>query len=579
MYRWLLKSKFLVFIPLVLALVIAVACGADATSIPTTGPTATATVGPTATPEAIDLGLLVSPDANPKRGGTLRDGGLAGPSLFDIHQCSSRACIEPMGNLYDNLVRFDPFEPAFSSVIGDLAKSWEISSDGLEYTFNLRDAKWHDGTDFSADDVVATFQRIANPPEGVISIRFALFEAVTKIEKVDSKTMKFTLREPRGLFLSSLAISWNVIYQAKQLADNNQDLKTTKVPVGTGPFKFVDYNVGEEWDMERNDDYWNPDLPYLDGINIQDLPSGPPTGKAFIAGQLDYGRSLGGADVKAELEKMDDTMLNLFKTSDLCGFWFNVEHPPWDDARLRRAVHWGVSKPDLIQGISHISAFGRDGWMTHADPKYDAYWNKGTPWGNGTPAKDQRGWRDSTDQDIKDAQALVADVLGPGKGLTGVRLVDRDITWSRAYSPILQGLMKQNLGIESILETHPKTIVFEKFQKGEFDIAVQCDSQSLPVLEDYWGLVFWSKGPQNWSKWKNDEFDKLYLEIVGALPGPDKDAKINRAIEILDEEVPFFPNFAFQNLQAWRTWLKGHTLAQSAWLYGPFRWEAAWLDK
>ena len=99
MYRWLLKSKFLVFIPLVLALVIAVACGADATSIPTTGPTATATVGPTATPEAIDLGLLVSPDANPKRGGTLRDGGLAGPSLFDIHQCSSRACIEPMGNL------------------------------------------------------------------------------------------------------------------------------------------------------------------------------------------------------------------------------------------------------------------------------------------------------------------------------------------------------------------------------------------------------------------------------------------------------------------------------------------------
>ena len=68
-------------------------------------------------------------------------------------------------------------------MIGDLAKSWEISSDGLEYTFNLRDAKWHDGTDFSADDVVATFQRIANPPEGVISIRFALFEAVTKIRE------------------------------------------------------------------------------------------------------------------------------------------------------------------------------------------------------------------------------------------------------------------------------------------------------------------------------------------------------------------------------------------------------------
>jgi len=206
-----------------------------------------------------------------------------------------------MSPVYDGLVRFDPYEPGMSSVIGDLAKSWTVSDDNLVYTFKLRDAKYHDGSDFSADDVVATFQRIADPPLGVISIRGALFEAVDKIEKIDSKTVKFTLREPRGLFLSSIALSWNAIYQAKELKANDYDLKKVKLPQGTGPYKFVSYNVGEKWEHEANPNYWTPDLPYLDGITIYQA-HGPAAGKIFIAGQADFANAMGGPDIKEKAE-------------------------------------------------------------------------------------------------------------------------------------------------------------------------------------------------------------------------------------------------------------------------------------
>ena len=534
----------------------------------------TATPAPTATPQPFDVGLLVSPDPNPKKGGTLKVAALSGVSLFDLHQCSTGACIIPMSPVYDGLVRFDPYAPGMSSVIGDLAKSWEVSDDNLQYTFHLRDAKWHDGSDFTADDVVATYQRITFPPLGVISIRGALFEAVDKIEKIDDKTVKFTLREPRGLFLSSLALAWNTIYQKKELEANDQDLKTVKLPQGTGPYKFVEYNVGEKWEHTRNDNYWNPNLPYLDGITIFQA-HGPLAGRIFLSGQVDFGNSIGGPDIKAEAENMADTVVTLYKHPNFSGGWFNVNREPWGDARVRRAVHWAIDKSALRKGISHIQFAPDPGWLAFADPRHKAYWDTGTPLGDGTPTKDRIGWRTPTADDK--AKALLADA-GFANGFKDVDFVDRDIVWSRVYSPIFQGLLKQELGIETTLTTYPRALAFEKFAKGECDICVHATSMSLSLLEDYWGLGFWTKGPQNWGRWSNREFDDNYFEILRASAGPRKNALINKGMEILDEEVPMFISHSSEQLQAWRTWLKGHRRGLARTFYEPWRWEAAWLD-
>src|SRR5205807_5578066 len=128
------------------------------------------TEAPPAASEAPDAGLLMAPEASPKRGLVLRWGGLANASLYDLHKTATIANMGPQAPMYDLLVQVDPVH--WDKVIPDLAKSWQISADGLTYTFYLREGvKFHDGAPLTAEDVVASFTHIIFPPAGVISPR------------------------------------------------------------------------------------------------------------------------------------------------------------------------------------------------------------------------------------------------------------------------------------------------------------------------------------------------------------------------------------------------------------------------
>ena len=118
--------------------------------------------------EALDAGLLKAPEASPKRGGTLRWGGLANSTLYDLHQTGTIANMGPQAPMYDLLVQIDPFN--WNRILPDLAKSWQVSQDGLTYTFLLREGvQFHDGAPLTADDIVASFNHIIFPPPGVAS--------------------------------------------------------------------------------------------------------------------------------------------------------------------------------------------------------------------------------------------------------------------------------------------------------------------------------------------------------------------------------------------------------------------------
>src|SRR5262252_3939520 len=113
-------------------------------------------VAPPSASETLDAGLLRAPEANPKRGGVLRWGGLANSTLYDLHQTGTIANMGPQAPMYDLLVQVDPVH--WDKVIPDLAKSWTVSEDGLTYTFSLREGvKFHDGAPLTAEDVVASF--------------------------------------------------------------------------------------------------------------------------------------------------------------------------------------------------------------------------------------------------------------------------------------------------------------------------------------------------------------------------------------------------------------------------------------
>jgi ABC-type transport system substrate-binding protein len=233
---------------------------------------------------------LKAPEPGAKSGGVLRMGIPNRPPHFDIHQSGTFFNLGAQACMFDNLIRRDPFDSG--NIIPDLAHSWEIAEDGKTYTFFLRkDVQFHDGAELTAEDVKATFDRIAKPPSGISIPRSILFKSVSEISARDKYTVEFKLSEPRpvNFMMSAIASGWNVIIRKKTLEDNNYNLRKVVVYPGTGPFRSVRRVENEVWVMEKNPNYWNKGRPYLDGIEFYHvLPFSPEMASAILAGRVDY---------------------------------------------------------------------------------------------------------------------------------------------------------------------------------------------------------------------------------------------------------------------------------------------------
>ncbi|MGE5513536.1 MAG: ABC transporter substrate-binding protein [Bacteroidota bacterium] len=170
-------------------------------------------------------------------------------------------------------------------IVGDLAKSWEVAKDGLTYTFKLHDnVKFHDGAPMTSEDVKASYERIINPPPGVVSLRQAQYQDIKEIETPDATTVVFKMKYPNASMLTHFASPWNCIYRAEKL---KQDPKfPEKTIIGTGAFEFVEYKKGESWTAKRFNDYFIKDRPYLDGYKA-DFVKGNAVAPGMIGGQFD----------------------------------------------------------------------------------------------------------------------------------------------------------------------------------------------------------------------------------------------------------------------------------------------------
>jgi len=471
--------------------------------------------------------------------------------------------------MFDNLLRFSPFEPGLTVVIPDLAKSWEMSPDGLTYTFHLRDGvKFHDGTPFSADDVKATFDRIIFPPPGVVSFRKDSFDAVKEVKVVDPLTVRFSLSEPRGSLLQVVALSWNTIESKKVLEANNYDLKRARGRPGTGPFKFQDQRAGEFWKFERNSSYWNPELPYVDGIELTSLAFGPPTGAAFLAGQLDF--AYGIDPVTAQRAKgIKGLNTSVVRTPAFFGLWPNMDHKPFGDVRVRQALNLVLNKDAINKAMEEIQVPDPVGWLAASDPRAPAYWGQ---------AKNQPGWRTPTSEDIATAKGLMAEA-GYADGIKNVDFKVRQIPFQEAWAPVVQALLKQTLNIETKITVSQAAIHYEIMTKGDFDIATQATGMDLAIVQNYWGLLFKTGGAQNWERYSNPDFDVLFHKILVESDPNKLTDLVGQGIKLLDRDVPIIIWSGSGTLQGWKDRLKGHRMELRATGYDPNRWDTAWLGK
>jgi peptide/nickel transport system substrate-binding protein len=513
---------------------------------------------------------LKAAEPNPKRGGVLRYGVLSAPAHFDVHQSGTVSNMGTQGTMYDNLIRHDPRDSG-QTIIPDLAHSWEIAKDGKTYTFFLRKGvTFHDGADLTAEDVKATFDRIVKPPEGVSIPRTPLFATVSEINARDKYTVEFKLSEPRpvSFIMGAIASGWNIIVRKKTLEDNNYNLRDIKDYPGTGPFKHNKRVDKEVWILDRNKDYWNPELPYVDRLEIYSLPPfSAELGAALLGGKLDYARLLDPVSAKKvnETEGMSSTD---FYQSVIQAVWVNNEKKPFNDPRVRRAMHLVLDKAVLVETVKDVAPMMVGGFIY---PFSDF----------ATPMDDlakRLGYQADPTAAIKEAQALMA-AAGYADGIKDVDFMVRDARTFSLWSQAIQAMLREILKIESKLRTVQVSVWFDEALAGNFNLTISAIVSTLIDPSDYFNAWYGKGGPQNYSRWDNPTFQALVQQIDRELDEQKRLELIRQADNIMEQDPPLLPVAWEKIYDGWFDYVKGHNPQNYFGIYDVVRMDTFWLDK
>ncbi|MFI5341522.1 MAG: ABC transporter substrate-binding protein, partial [Candidatus Methylomirabilales bacterium] len=263
-------------------------------------------------------------------------------STFDPHFCTDSATEVLNKNLYNNLVRFN----ANMEIVPDLATKWEVSPDGLTWTFDLRDGvKFHDGTTLNAEAVKTNFERVLDEKNG--SPRRSVLAMIKTIEVVGPTKIKLTTSYPTGSFLQQLAHPVGAIISPAAIAKYGKDL--SRNPVGTGPFKLKEWISGDKIVMERNPSYFDG-TPQVSQLVWKIIPEDSSRTMLIESGQADVTLRVPVADL-ARLRSKSDLSLLEGPTVMTMYVALNNSRGPLKDARVRQAINYAVDKEALAKNI------------------------------------------------------------------------------------------------------------------------------------------------------------------------------------------------------------------------------------
>jgi len=513
---------------------------------------------------------LKAPEPNPKSGGVLRYGITMRPPHFDVHQSGTINNLGSQGCMFDNLIRRDPRDSG-KTIIPDLAHSWEIAKDGNTYTFFLRKGVlFHDGAELTADDIKATFDRIAKPPQGISIPRSILFKTVSEITTPDKYTVQFKLSEPRppAFIMSAIASGWNVIIRKKTLEDNNYNLRKVEIYPGTGPFKSVRRVENEVWVMEKNPNYWNKGLPYLDGIEFYHaLPFSTELGSAILSGRVDYIRITDPVTAR-KAKATPGLSTTAFNQSVIQATWVNKKRKPFDDPRVRRALHLALDRPALIDVVKDVTPM-RVGGFIYPFSEF------------ATPPEElskRVGYQADTGAALKEARALLA-ASGHADGLKGLDFLVRDVASFKLWAQAIQAMLQEGLNIQCNLRTVVESVWFDDAANGNFDLAIGAIVSTLLDPSDYFNTWYRTGGPQNYSFWDNAKFNALVDEIDREVDPAKRLALVRQTEAIMEENPPLLP-VAWEKINdVWYDYVKGHNPYDYFGIYDVVREDTFWLDK
>ena len=284
---------------------------------------------------------------------------------YDANDTLSQAVAK---SFYQGLFGFDKD----MKMVPVLAESYEASKDGLVYTVKLKKGiKFHDGTDFDAAAVKANFDRVTNPDNKLK--RYGLYKNIDKTEAVDAATVRFTLKEPFSPFINSLAHPSAVIISPAALQKYGKAIAQN--PVGTGPFRFVEWKATDYLKVAKFDGYWRKGYPKIDSITWRPVVDNNTRAAVMQTNEAHFAYPV-PPESAATLEKKPSLEVTAAPSIVHRYMSMNVQHKPFDNVKVREAINYAINKEALVKVAFSGYAIPAEGVL----PKGVDYGIKLGPW-------------------------------------------------------------------------------------------------------------------------------------------------------------------------------------------------------
>jgi peptide/nickel transport system substrate-binding protein len=500
-----------------------------------------------------------------KQGGILRVPHFDSPASMSLLDESTVAVNRPMMGVFNNLVMFKQDVPQNSlrSIVPDLAKSWSWNEEGTELTFPLREGvKWHDGRPFTAEDVKCTWDLLTGKSSEKLRInpRRPWYTNLEEVTTSGNYEVTFHLKRAQPSFLALLASGWSPVYPCHV---SPRDMRTH--PIGTGPFKFVEFKPNQSITVTRNPDYWKQGRPYLDGIEwtiIKDLSTRT---LAFIAGKGDliYGVTI--PQIKDVKSRAPDAICEVGAGNVSRNLLVNRDLPPFNNSELRRAMSLSLDRKAFID----ILYQGQGDIGGAMQPPPEGVW--------GLPSdilKTLPGY----DPDVQKSRAAAREIMeklgyGPDKRLP-IKVSTRDVSYYRDPAVILIDQLKE-IYIDGELEPVDTVNWYPKVMRKDYTVGLNITETGVDDPDVLYYENYVCGAARNYTGYCNPEVDKLVDRQSMESDRKQLVWEIEKKL-VEDEARPiiYFPRGATCR----QPQVKGLTIMVNS-IYNGSRYEDLWLDK
>ena len=522
---------------------------------------------------ALAVGLVAagsSAAAAQTHGGTLRVSNSANPSSLSIHEEVSITTVQSVMAVFNNLVLFDPMIARNSpeSIVPDLAESWAWDETGTKLTFRLRaGVKWHDGRPFTAKDVACTWNRLNGREPDYLrkNPRLIWYTNLKEVTTSGDHEATFHLERPQPALLSLLASGLSPVYPCHVPA---KDMRTN--PIGTGPFKFVEFKSNEVVRLARNPDYWKPGRPYLDAVEVRIVPNRATRVLALVAGENDMTAT---GDISVPVMKdiaaqAPQIHCQLGPTNVSSNVLVNAARPPFDNPRLRRAMMLGLDRQGFIDILSHGHSSISGIMMALPEGQ----------WGMPKDMLSQLpGYAGTLEDRQAEARAIMASLgYGPTNRLK-VKVSTRDFSSYKDPAVILVDQLNK-INFDAELEILESTVRFGRATRQDFSVASNLTGAGIDDPDVMLVENFACKSANNFTKYCNREVDRL-LAAQSAERDFGKRRDIVWQIERMLADDVARPIISHgRAAQCWHPYVKGYVRQENS-IYNHWRLEQVWLDK